>query len=650
MMLRNKKASDIANAIVDDGDDIHITSSFRASEENSSIVGNASCLGSGILQLRNPKSDSDDDSTESVQSIDATEAEEVKDLQPTDRRDKFKVLRALSFTKRLRRADLSLPWRLNSFLVRPMQSRALREYQEMIEQDAPLSPAASDVASYAETLKSMRSSRINVATGRTLLVRQKAQVVGRPSVAQADWDIGSSISSYTSSASSSAGSSRKIGMKRSLSWDNTSCGARSDVSQLTGDSFRSKRSDFTSARGMFVHPEISLLETTEEVDEHDFEIANDENVAPNRVRFQNRKVLESRVGFSPGKATSLQGAARKVVNRLLWEAKTEFQELNDWDAFATIAEEHSESSSCDRDEIRARAFSDSDFVFEMQRQRHSMDGCRVDEFGFHLPSPRETIVSDICRSRAYSDSFRPHHIFENDVETSTARARCASENYVAHFDLESSIGVQHIEDFDFDKGVAFEEFELPRVQNTSKPNLVDPFQRLLISQVSDQNRRRSQEAPESIPLLNQIEISKTHRRLSSYPESTGVNAFNNCNLTHNSWRGWNDGMTSEQASSASGDASREMTDRTAVISMNRTRQDIDPCRVLQPVQRGLSSPTAASAAKLIASALRPPGVSSCSAVGVSDHQNYYWNDDSDEEASDEVLWVLSAEESFETLF
>ena len=69
------------------------------------------------------------------------------------------------------------------------------EYQEIVEDEF--------LAQLDDTsVQSLRSTRRNVATGRSLLVRQKAQVIGRPSMAKADWDIGSVSSSDSGSSRS----------------------------------------------------------------------------------------------------------------------------------------------------------------------------------------------------------------------------------------------------------------------------------------------------------------------------------------------------------------------------------------------------------------------------------------------------------------
>ncbi len=655
-MLRASKASDIANAFVDDGDDILITSSFRATEENSSVLGNASCFDSGFSEIRNPKRYKDDESsTLSVGSTDGMEDQDARDDQPTDRRGKFKLMRPLSFTKRPNQAARKSPWRLKTFLIRPRQSRAIREYQEMVEHDFPLSAAASDVASVAETLHSIRSCRINVATGKSLLVRQKAQVVGRPSVAQTDWDIGSTTSSYSSSVSSSAGSSGRPRVQRKLSWDNASSGARSDISQLTGDSFRSKRSDFTSSRAMYMNPGLSLLGTTEEEEEHDNEIENDENMAPNRKIFDTPALMLS-TEDSPSKVnkTSLQGAAMKVVNRLLWETKNLFHELKDWDAFAPIVEESSESFTNEKDENRARVFSDSDFVFEIQRQRLSLDGCLVDEFGFRVPSPREKLALDTCRSRAYSDSFRPNQTSTptRNAELFGAKPRCASENHVSFFgvQVEADLGIEHLEDFDFSNETCLNELRPKTVQSITTPPFIDPLKRLAIPFSHD--RRKSQEDPESNLLSRNNECFKSHRRLSSNPELTTRNISTFGTPSRNEWWARVAFVTNDQSRIGTKTEYTTSAERTIHARIGDERRDVDPRGILQPVQRGLSSENAATAAKRIASALRPLNAAISLPVDTTksaDHR-YYWNNDSEDETLEEVLWSLSADDSFENLF
>jgi hypothetical protein len=678
MLRSSKRTSEIANSFVDDGDDLHITESFQASEENSSVVGNASCIGSILTPLKSSDKEIDDGCTESAGStLEISQTEEMN-VQPIEERTNFKMLPRVSLKKGLYRAQKLLPWRFKTLLVRPRLSKAIQEYQEMEDPDGPLSDTASDVASYAGTFHSIRSSRVNIGNGRSLLVRQNAQVMGRSSVAKNEWDVGSKLSS----SGSSGESSRRLG--RSLSWDNSSCGARSDISQLTGDSFRSSRSNFThSSRAMYIHPAPNLLGTTEEEEE---QLENENIVGANSPFFDespstlpsffssrtesprelNMFSVSSRKEILQRKARKV---ARKVANKVLLQRNEAYSELEMWDLFAANSNEQASPTFKD-EQIRARVFSDSDFVFEMHRQRAAMDMC-VDEDGFEVssrsnhhrsPIRRDTdSASDSIRTRSYSDTFVPPTILTeqaNGVDTAASRPRCASETFVdnGHWDVDNGhwdfdTRSNDFDNFEFDKDSCSEvdsDLFYKRIKsdsvNASKQPLVPPA--LTIS------RRHSQNDSDCIPLLSDHGSSERLRRLSdpglSDQEVATSNPFRVGRIPSPSqWRARGAVVSCE--SETSGETNMAGIDLERQLEENSLRPT-----VLQPIQR-LSSPTTASAAKMITSALRPPTATTPCPVQPSNY-NYYWNDGSDEEAfcdddddDEEVLWSLNVD-SFEEMF
>jgi len=412
---------------------------------------------------------------------------------------------------------------------------------------------------------------------------------------------------------------------------------------------------------MYLNTGHSLLGTTEEEEAEESEDdvynvgTNDENSAPVQplAVFGSRRPIVDIAASYKSKSTKLQGTARKVVNRLLWEAKNTFQELHDWNAFAPIAEEGSEYSVCDQDDVRPRFFSDSDLVFETQRKRRSLDGCRVDEFGFQVLSPRETFSLETSRSRAHSDSFlqNPTGTSANSLDTPAARSRSVSENYVTHWEIDSNIGIQHSYDFDFDKIPQSQLF----VESIDDATSLHPLKLVSTpSSGSGPSRRTCDETPVSMPRLGRKEVSKSHRRLSSNPEFSVSNPWKISTPSPKQWNAWSAyaNTTFEHAHvNINSNAFRESTNKPVTYETCGAMQEIDPRRGFQSGHKGITSPTAASAAKIIASALRPPNTSMESKVtSVTHNQNYYWNDGSDDESVEEVLWKLSPDVSFESLF
>ena len=367
-------ASKLASSVLDDGDDLHITASFQPAEDNSSVIGNSSCVAT-YFRAATPtsmKASSDNDSTTSLASSMADQ-ESVQNKQPK------RILRRIPFTGNLRLAKQFGSWRQNLFLLRQNPSKTM-EYQEMIEEN-PTMPL--DDAS----VHSIRSTRRNLANGRSLLVKQKAQVIGRPSMAEAEWDIGSSFSS-----DSSSGGSKSL---RSLKSNSSSDSFRSNISRLTGDSFRSKQSNFSMSRAMYISKGGALLGDTQS--EESDEEYDDENVSPNSMFFGNdfkgkntnrrqlapqtseRRFLQTiveevnlAVKALPPDAT----AAREVLNRVLQNSADRRYSSTpgdnghrDCSKTSNNDEWPSSPSSNVMDAARQRIFSDSDVVFESQRER-----------------------------------------------------------------------------------------------------------------------------------------------------------------------------------------------------------------------------------------------------------------------------------------
>lgn len=363
------RSSRLANRVIDDGDDLHITASFFPIDGASSTIGNTSFVSTPKTNLLDhlhfPASPRNTAGCESSDEL-------LKD----------KHAKKSNFSNRLLPSRF-LPWRrgrlaplhLNALNV-CRQSKKVEEYQEF--EDPPPTPTPQ-----LEKAESFRSHRLNVADGRTLLRRQNAQVIGRPSMAQAEWDVGSSFSS------DSSGNRRRV-----MTVDNSSCCGFSQISEMTDDlqSVHSHRSRvmLTSPRSLLGAPPIEVGGDEVEHDENSppkLQPINLEECAPSRHPIPQRKkfsiledVKENEEIHWEGDKVALQAVetpkeylkAREVVNNLL-KREEETPRMSRFDFFSTSSGSSGEwpVSPLNQDgNIRERRiFSDSDIMFEKQRQQ-----------------------------------------------------------------------------------------------------------------------------------------------------------------------------------------------------------------------------------------------------------------------------------------
>jgi hypothetical protein len=675
---REIRASRLANFAMDDGDDLHITRSYRADEENSSTVGNASCMGPPRLTTFpiKEKATSDDGSTASVVSSSSVM---IDDSQTKKKESKPILRRIIPFPGGLSHTRRLWPWRLNSLRLRQQrQPKVIQEYQPMVE-EGETSPTTSGVATLNSTT---RSSRLNVANGKSLLVRQNAQVMGRQSMAQAEWDIASSVSS-------DSGRSR-----RSVTWDNASFSCLSDVSHLTGDSFsssKSKRSDFSFSRAMYTTSEGGggLLGETQSEASGDHE--QDENVAPNSTFFEDMygcyegenepsKCLpnsDGKVKDADEKMLSPKmTGARELVNRLLHRKdNSDKNKFASWDVFAGLSSDEWPESPPGEVEtpVRERIFSDSDFVFEMQRLRSEEQACGYeislpsspgdDDLRFPINNIRDETVGN-GRARTYSDSV-VH--FTMDMPAPAPRQRLMSDPQL---------------DSDLQDSPYSRAFCLSRTRILSDSDITTSSGSVLVrpshhsrhkSTLSpNQPRARADSASEFISSRRQSHESEySQRRVSdtghAHFASPRTHFFSDSEVTASSfatvqtrpalnWHMHTAAPTTRHQRPRTNSDSELSTNRAASVKSERSRNEntkrVDEGpqarRPLQAIS-SLSSPTALSAARMIASALGPapvPTRNPCS-------QDYYWNLDSDSDPSspmgEEVLWSLTPTESIDDI-
>jgi len=478
MLRQSGRASDLARSFVDDGDDLQMTPSFYPSEENSSIAGNMSVTVSVHTKKRFTPSkrnglkslDEDIDRTtdasisdhsDEVSSIGDDETTDVPYERRSHRRSLTleKVIQSNKAVKKgLDNAQKLLATRtVKSFLMKKsLSSRALTEYQEIKEsEDGPENPPILSSLSQSgrSSIRSIRSGRINIATGRSLLVRQNAQVMGRPSVAQQEWDIGTIYSSSESSSSVvSTVSRRRRGSSSTSEFDiggRSVRSVRSDISRLTGDSFHSRHSDFTMSRAMFIDQLVgpNLLGGT--TDEDDDDIVN--TVEEHEEDFQVNDYPEDfhRLGWNTDQSKPL----RRKVNDYVLSAEDDFSQISELHLRGANSDDGLFSPRAGVLPVRERVLSDSEFLFEMLRRRRRLSA----EYNHDSPYNQDDIETDqrspnnLIRSASFSDYLFPPSTSDID-STQQQRPRCMSAGHVENIThSEDGDGMNFLKDLDFIK-------------------------------------------------------------------------------------------------------------------------------------------------------------------------------------------------------
>jgi hypothetical protein len=367
LQRRRETISEHAHTVLGDGDDIHMTDSFEENVENSSTIANASCidevspkiimcLSTKTQKITVKKVADDVDRVGDEEETEDNEEEWVKQVR-------FPLEAINNAFRHLRENHRIFPWRIMKkprvvAFIPPPSLSSIREYHEMIEEEEEGLTQEADSA----TTKSVRSSRKNVRTGRTMMVRQNAQVFGRPSAAQAKWDLSTSLSSSESS------SSRGFERQRSVTLENASCSGFSDITEDTSfNRVRNIDSSLLRKQVVFVNPEEAHLGETYCIKEsEESESEDDSNVYPPRLRRYDFRRLQEDVS-------------------LLIDGQDEFPSP------------------------RQRIFSDSDVVFETHRQE------KLSELDREISNSSGSNVSKHCESSSdYFDvAFVGHQLERN---------------------------------------------------------------------------------------------------------------------------------------------------------------------------------------------------------------------------------------------
>ena len=315
-----------ANDTLNDGDDLFISSSFQPVEDVSSLSGNYSSADPFQKKVNQLESLAEESIgwVDRPKSITNSYREHNK---PFIKRLPSKGKAALALPgKVIRSSQKILPWRLNSLhMYRPGAENAYQEFREAN-------------AANPETLM-----ELDAAFDRRQVMQQKKS---RMPANLGDLDIRQTNSSDSD-----------ITRGRCLTVDNASCSGMSDI---TEDTFYSKSRSFRLAHSMYVvQTEENIL--VENSDGFDDDATRDSLVSP--INRKNDKLEPSNVPESKEMVAfdSDENYTREAVNGFLNQIAV--QGTDQWETFFLPGKGQLDTTH------RHRIFSDSDVVFENQRQR-----------------------------------------------------------------------------------------------------------------------------------------------------------------------------------------------------------------------------------------------------------------------------------------
>ena len=254
MLPRRELISSPAHDAIVDGDDLHITGSDEEDEENYSVVANAS------RHTRSFAVEIPDESklTKNHYVDDIIQDGEKGGMQLSKR--SLKVKKMLGQSRRL-----LLKFRQKSSLFRS-STNTVADYEEISETEFGLEEEENyDLDD--ETIVSLRSSRNNVRTGMSMLVRQRAQVLSRSSASDSNWEISQSP------ASDPKGYRNLMLRGKSLILDDCSIGGMSDITEDASSFHGFPKVDHLSFRRtpMFVNANTYCINEDDNEDESDSE-------------------------------------------------------------------------------------------------------------------------------------------------------------------------------------------------------------------------------------------------------------------------------------------------------------------------------------------------------------------------------------------
>lgn len=356
MLPRRGTISSFAHDVIADGNDLHITGSFEEDEENSSTVANASCHTRSVAVGISDGADMT--KNRSVKKTTNIRDHDAQDMEGGGVRAFKKPLKVMKLLRQLGQKHKLLPlkFRKQASVYRSSMN-TVAEYQEIVEDEHEHGNEEGEThADDSNTIVSQRSSRNNIRTGRSMLVRQNAQVISRPSAAQAKWDIAKSHSFDSRSY-------RNLMLRqKSLILDDSSCGGMSDITDDTGFYGFSKTDNLLIGhRPMYMNGNTYCIE--EDEDESDSDSDSDNDSEENDSSSASEEIERA---YDFRELSPLNDDAESIVSPLNNDGES--REDNDLNSCWHLDNEKEETQSPVDDNMRKRVFSDSDIVFERQRQ------------------------------------------------------------------------------------------------------------------------------------------------------------------------------------------------------------------------------------------------------------------------------------------
>eukprot|EP00980_Cylindrotheca_fusiformis_P017394 scaffold5395_cov126-Cylindrotheca_fusiformis.AAC.14 len=337
----------------DDNNHSNGTDPFQSEGDLSSTIGNSSLMGSQAQSLENSTK------LKKFASHNVSTISEAKDSDGIEIRKDLPVLGMQGIAGKLNRAlpgkvirssQKLMPWRLKSLVA--TSGRFSMDYQEMIEDDATV-----------DSFDPLQDN-YNIHRGG----HGPANLVRTPSRQMTTQDDRRFKFSLPLDSDNAKG--------RALTWDSSSCSGMSDITEPT---LYSKSSSFRRSRSMFIVPQESNLlrisddlsiETTEEKDYITKDIPQQHSVAI--MQEQARPILHTMNEATDFNSISEEEMfAPEIVNGFLSRIEAIERANGTWDTITTLGNDHWRPSSVDScfTSNRLRVFSDSDAVYEFQRQR-----------------------------------------------------------------------------------------------------------------------------------------------------------------------------------------------------------------------------------------------------------------------------------------
>ncbi len=254
MLSRRDLISSPAHEAIADGDDLLMTPSFDADEENSSVVANASCrTRSTVVGMSDPTK--------------ATK-KSITDENEGDRQLSNRSLKVKKLLKRVRKLPRAI--RQNSFLF-GSSTNTVAEYEEMFEDGFGLEEEERFANADAETIASLRSSRNNVRTGMSMLIRQQGIVMNRPSLAYANKNFNNREVLHAPSPDRKNFRNAMLLRGKSLILDDCSIGGMSDITEDASAVYAYPNTDHLAFRRtpMFINANTYCINEDEDESESD---------------------------------------------------------------------------------------------------------------------------------------------------------------------------------------------------------------------------------------------------------------------------------------------------------------------------------------------------------------------------------------------